>query len=389
MAVWCTVLALSLTSLAAAVVPATARGRLVAASSSASASKSAQAPAPAATQALVNRRVVLEKTASGYRWKLTSGPLPRLRDHQVLIHVRAVSLNRGDIEILASADPRHDISGLQVASDAAGDVVAVGSRVAQVRPGMRVTNTFFRRYLDGTPSPEKVAGVYGASIDGVLADYIAIDDTAVVPMPAELSYEEAATLPTAGVTAWRATVGQRVIRPGSIVLVQGTGGVSTFALQFAAAAGARIIQTSGSDEKLKRSETIAPHESINYRKVPDWGARVLAITHGHGADLVVDIGGKSTLGESIRSVAYGGTLSIVGGVTGYDGLIPAGALIEKAARAQGIFVGSRADYLRMVAFMVDHHLHPIVERVVPFERFDEALDDLKSDRFVGKIVLRM
>lgn len=372
-------LALSVAALAAAALPAGALGRS-GASRSAGASSSA---------ALVNRRVVLERTSDGYRWKLTNGPLPRLRDHQVLIHVRAVSLNRGDIELLAAPDPRHDLSGLQVASDAAGDVVAIGSRVSQVRPGMRVTNTFFRRFLDGTPSAEKLKGVYGASIDGVLADYIAIDDTAVVPMPPGLTYEEAATLPTAAVTAWKATVGQRVIRPGSIVLVQGTGGVSTFALQFAAAAGARVLETSSSDAKLARSEAIAPHESINYRKVPDWSSRVLAITHGHGADLVVDIGGKSTIAQSVRSLAYGGTLSIVGGVTGYDGSIPAGALLMKAARAQGIYVGSRADYLRMDAFIAAHHLHPVVDRVVPLERFGEALRELKSDRFVGKIVLRM
>lgn len=346
-------------------------------------------PTPAVpTRAPVNRRVVLAKTPNGYRWKLTSGPVPRVRDHEVLIHVRAVALNRGDLEMLAS-DPGHDVSGLQVASDAAGDVVAVGPRVTQVRPGMRVTNTYFRRWVDGPPSAEKLAGAFGASINGVLADYIAIDDTAVAPMPAGLSYEEAATLPTAGVTAWRASIGGRTIRPGSVVLIQGTGGVSTFALQFAAAAGARVIQTSSSDEKLKRSESIAPHETINYRKVPDWGARVLAMTHGHGADLVIDVGGKSTLPESLRSLAYGGMLSIVGGLTGYDGTISASALLVKAARAQGIYVGSRADYLRMDAFITAHHLHPVIERVYPFSQFDQALRELASDQFVGKIVLRM
>jgi NADPH:quinone reductase-like Zn-dependent oxidoreductase len=381
----CAALAVSFGCLAAPALPAGAPGRSAV---SAAASRTAPAPAMPQSRALVNRRVVLEKTAAGYRWKLTNGPLPRMRDHQVLIHVRAVSLNRDDVEILTS-DPGHDLSGRQVSTDAAGDVVAVGQRVTQVRPGMRVTNTFFRRFLDGAPSAEKVADIYGFTIDGVLADYISIDDTAVVPIPPGLSYEEAATLPTAGLTAWKATIGQRVIRPGSIVLVQGTGGVSTFALQFAAAAGARVIQTSSSDEKLKRSESIAPHESINYRAVPDWSARVLALTHGHGADLVVDIGGKSTIAQSVRSLAYGGTLALVGVVTGYDGTIPEGSLMMRAARAQGIFVGSRADYLRMDAFITAHHLHPVIEQVVPFERFQEALRDLGSDRFVGKIVLRM
>jgi len=378
---------MSLAALPAPALPAGAPSR------SAPAAKTTARTAPAAaaldTRALVNRRVVLEKTADGYHWKLTSGPLPRLRDHQVLIHVRAVSLNRGDVEILGESASRHDISGRQVASDAAGDVVAVGARVIAVHPGMRVTNTFFRRFLDGAPSAEKLADVYGFSVDGVLADYIAIDDTAVVPMPAGLSYEEAATLPTAGVTAWKATIGQRAIRPGNIVLVQGTGGVSTFALQFAAAAGARVIQTSSSDEKLKRSQAIVPHESINYRSVPDWSTQVLALTHGHGADLVVDIGGKATIDQSLKSLAYGGTLSLVGGVTGYDGMIPEGALMMRAARGQGVYVGSRADYLRMDAFIVAHHLHPVIDGVYPVDRFEDALRDLKADRFVGKIVLRM
>jgi NADPH:quinone reductase-like Zn-dependent oxidoreductase len=386
LALRCAAVALSLASLAGPALPAGAPHRSAA---PANAAPAAAAPATRDTRPLVNRRVVLEKTAKGYRWKLTSASLPRLRDHQVLIHVRAVSLNRGDIEVLGEVDSRQDLSGRQVASDAAGDVVAVGARVTVVRPGMHVTNTFFRRFLDGAPSAEKLADVYGFSIDGVLADYIAIDDTAVVPMPPGLSYEEAATLPTAGVTAWKATVAQRVIRPGNIVLVQGTGGVSTFALQFAAAAGARVIQTSSSDEKLKRCQSIAPHESINYRTVPDWSTRVLALTHGHGADVVVDIGGKATLEQSVRSLAYGGTLSLVGGVTGYDGMVPEGALLMKAARGQGVYVGSRADYLRMDAFIVAHHLHPVIAAVYPLERFEDALRDLQSDRFVGKIVLRM
>ena len=342
----------------------------------------------AAVRAQIIRRVVLEKTGTGYRWKLTQGERPRVHDHQVLIHVRAVALNRGDLDMLAP-NPRRDASGLQVATDAAGDVVAVGPGVTQVRPGMRVTNTFFRRWAAGPPSAQKLADVFGFSIDGVLADYIAIDDTAVVPIPDGLSYEEAATLPTAGVTAWKATLGQSTIRPGSLVLIQGTGGVATFALQFAAAAGARIIQTSSSDEKLKRSQSIARHESINYRTVPDWAARVLALTDGRGADLVVDVGGKSTLGQSMRCLAFGGTLSLVGGLTGYDGTLPEGALLTKVARAQGIYVGSRADYMSMDAFITAHHLHPVIDRVFPFAQFEAALRELQSDRFIGKIVLRM
>jgi len=314
--------------------------------------------------------------------------MPAVGDHQVLVHVRAVSLNRGDLEMLAP-DPQRNSAGLQVASDAAGDVVSVGKHVMQARPGMRVTSTYFRRWVDGPPSGEKLAAALGASVDGVLADYVVLDDTGVVPIPSGLTYEQAATLPTAGLTAWNASIGHRVIRPGSIVLIQGTGGVSTFALQFASAAGARVILTSSSDAKLERARAIAPNEEINYRTVPDWSERVLALTHGHGADLVIDVGGKSTLPQSIRCVAYGGTVALVGGLTGYDGELPALALLMKGARAQGVYVGSRADFLRMNAFITAHHLHPVIDRVFTLDRYDEALKYMAAGNFVGKIVLQL
>ena len=218
------------------------------------------------------RKVVLEKSGGGYHWKLTEAPVPPVGDHQVLIRVRAVALNRGDIEAL-DGDRGPDRSGLLVASEAAGDVVAVGKAVTHVRPGSRITSTYFKNWTDGPPSAEKLEQALGANTDGVLADFVVLDDTTVAPAPAGLSYEEAATLPTAGLTGWMASVGRREPHKGDVVLVQGTGGVSVFALQFAAAAGARIILTSSSDDKLKRAAAIAPHEGINYKSVPEWGRR--------------------------------------------------------------------------------------------------------------------
>ena len=182
-------------------------------------------------------------------------------------------------------------------------------------------------------------------------------------------------------------MGRREPHKGDVVLIQGTGGVSVFALQFAAAAGARIILTSSSDDKLKRAAAIAPHEGINYKSVPEWGKRVFQLTNGHGADVVVDVGGKSSLEQSVRSLALGGTLSIVGGLTGYDGQLSAGALLGKVANVQGIFVGSRADFLRMNAFISAHHLHPVIDKTFPFEQFDAALKHMSDGDFVGKIVL--
>jgi NADPH:quinone reductase-like Zn-dependent oxidoreductase len=334
------------------------------------------------------RKVVLEKVESGgFRWKLTEAKVPILGEHQVLVHVRAVALNRGDLEML-DPGPR-DYSGRVVASDAAGDVVAIGAKVKGFRPGMRVTNTFFRNYVDGPFSREKLSAVFGSSIDGVLADYIVLDDTAIAAAPESLSYEEAATLPTAGLTGWMATLGHTPLRAGHVVLVQGTGGVSVLAAQLSSAAGARVIVTSSSDDKLARMKSFGASDGINYRKAPAWSEEVMRHTEKHGADVIVDVGGKDTLAESVKSLAYGGTIAIVGGLTGYDGSIPAGPLLSKTARAQGVYVGSRADLQRMNAFIQKHRVKPLVDKVFPIEQFDDAVKLMASGNFVGKIVLKL
>ena len=333
------------------------------------------------------RKIVLEKTDTGYRWKLIQAPVSALGEHQVLIRVRAVALNRGDLEML-EPDAGNDHSGLVVASDAAGDVVAVGSQVQGLQAGARVTSLYFKNWTDGPPNDEKMSKAHGATVDGVLGEYIVLDDTAVAPVPSSLTYEEAATLATAGLTGWMASTGHRAIQPGDVVLVQGTGGVSMFALQFAAAQGARVIATSSSNEKLDRAKAFGADEVINYKQTPAWPKRVMELTERHGADVVVDVGGKATLPLSVESLAYNGTLSIVGGLTGYGGEIPALGLLLKTASAQGIYVGSRADYLRMCEFISKHQIHPVIDRVFPLEQYDEALKHMASGNFVGKIVLR-
>jgi NADPH:quinone reductase-like Zn-dependent oxidoreductase len=298
-----------------------------------------------------------------------------------------VGLNRGDFDKIDR--PRPGRAGRVVASDAAGRVEAVGSKVRSLRKGQRVVSLYFRDWPDGPPSEAKQAAVLGSSVDGVFSDYVVLPETAVAPAPEGMSDEEAATLPTAALTAWMATIGEQPLRPGSTVLVQGTGGVSVFALQFAALARAKVIVTSSSDNKLQRARELGASAGINYRTQPDWSRQVLALTDGAGADLIVDVGGKATLEQSMAAVAYRGRLAIVGGLTGYDGAVPALPLLDKHAHAVGVYVGSRADFLRMSKFITQHRLHPVIERVFPFERRDEALALLGAGDFVGKIVIRL
>ena len=237
------------------------------------------------------RKVVLEKAETGYRWKLIEAPVPQPGDGQVLIRVRAVGLNRGDWEVLGSNNSSGTLVGRIPGSDAAGDIVAVGKNVKGFRPGARVTSLYFRNWTEGTASKEILNAAHGFDVDGVLGEYIVLEDTAITAAPKTLSYEEAATLPTAGLTAWNATVGKNDLRD-RIVLVQGTGGVSIFALQFANAGKARVIATSSSDDKLARVRELGARDGINYRNHPQWSEQVMALTQGHGADLVVDVGGK-------------------------------------------------------------------------------------------------
>jgi NADPH:quinone reductase-like Zn-dependent oxidoreductase len=347
-------------------------------------------PALAADQQIPStaRKMVIEKADTGYRWKLIDAPVPQPGDHQVLVHMRAIGLNRADWEVLGSNNSSGALVGRVPTSDAAGDIVAVGKGVKQLRPGTRVTSLYFRNWTEGPANREILNQAHGFDVDGVLGEYVVLEETAVVPAPQGLSYEEAATLPTAGLTAFMATVGQNEVRD-RYVLVQGTGGVSIFALQFAAAAKGRVLVTSSSDDKLALVRKMGALDGINYKTHPQWSEQVLALTNGHGADLIVDVGGKDTLEQSVKSLAYGGMLSIVGGLSGYDGSLSAVGLLTKTANARGIFVGSRADYLRMSKFIVEHRLLPVIDRVFPLEQYQAALEHLRTGNPVGRVVLEL
>ncbi|HTT05715.1 MAG TPA: NAD(P)-dependent alcohol dehydrogenase [Steroidobacteraceae bacterium] len=335
----------------------------------------------------MTRQVVLARSGSGYQWQLETAPLPRLGADQVLIEVHAAALNHGELELLGP-DGGHDRSGFVVGSDVAGEIIAVGSSVHDFRKGERVVTLYFNNWTQGPFNHVILADQHGWNTPGVFADYLVRDATSIAQVPTGLTYEEAATLPTAGLTAWTAVTLARRVQPGDVALLQGTGGVSMFALQFARAMGARAIITSSSDGKLARAHALGASDLINYRTTPQWADQVRSLTHQHGADLIVDVGGKDTLEQSLASLADDGTLSLVGGLTGFDGKLPEGPLVFKRARAQGIYVGSRADYMRMAAFIAGHHLHPVIDRVFPLSQYQQALAYMQGGGFVGKVVIR-
>ena len=352
----------------------------------------AVAPVPAATHAgsipPTTRHVVYDKVENGYRLKTIEVPVPKPGPRQVLVHIRAVSLNRGEIENLAQAEGR-DRSGMIAASDGAGEVVALGPQARQFKVGQRVTSMYFHDWNDGPPAGEHVRGAVGSSIDGVFGDYVVLDESALVAIPSGWSDVDAATLPTAGLAAYSAVITEGRAAPGKIVLIQGTGGVSTFALQLAHAAGATVIVTSGSDDKLTRARELGASQTINYRTTPEWGAKVLELTGGHGADVIVEVGGKGTLAQSEKCLAEAGTLAIIGGITGYGGQFSALTLLDKGARAVGVLVGPRVRLREMQDFMTRHHVKPVVEKVYELDQLDAALEQLRSGQFVGKIVVRL
>jgi len=339
-------------------------------------------PLPATT-----RQVIYDKTEQGYRLKVVEAPVPKPGPGQVLIHVNVVGLNRGEIENLAQADAKRQ--GMIAASDAAGVVVALGAGTREFKVGQRVTSMYFHDWNDGPPAGEHLRGAVGSSINGVFGDYVVLDESALVAIPKGWSDEDAATLPTAGLAAYSAVITEGKAGPGKTVLVPGTGGVSTFALQLAHAAGARVIVTSGSDDKLARARQLGASETINYRSTPAWGAKVMELTGDHGADVIVEVGGKGTLEQSEKCLAEAGTLAIIGGITGYGGQFSAVTLLDKGARAVGVLVGPRVRLREMQAFMTRHQVKPVIERVYRLDELDQALEQLRSGQFVGKLVVRL
>jgi NADPH:quinone reductase-like Zn-dependent oxidoreductase len=307
---------------------------------------------------------------------------------EVLIRLRAVSLNFRDLLMIKGAyNPKIKLPFVPV-SDGAGEVSATGAGVARIKVGERVVIPFMPGWLEGACDDEKARSALGGGGAGLLAEQAVVPEAALLPIPAHLSFEEAATLPCAAVTAWNAIVASGPVKPGESVLVQGTGGVSLFALQFARLAGAQVIATSSSDQKLARAGELGAAHGINYKTNPDWDKRARELTAGKGVDHIVEVGGAGTLPRSLRAVRLGGTIVLIGILSGAGEMNPV-PILMKSIRLQGIFVGSRSMFADMNRAIEAHQLHPIVDRVFPFDQTKDAFKHLESGAHFGKVVVRI
>lgn len=315
-------------------------------------------------------------------------PVPQPRRGEILVRVRAASLNYRDLAVLSQGYMPNLALPYIPASDASGDVVAVGEDVTRFKVGDRVIPVYTQGWHAGTPTLElRTQRTLGGPLPGVLRDYVAVPAEDAVATPPHLSDEEASTLPIAAVTAW-STLMEGGIKTGDTVLVQGTGGVALFALQFAKLHGASVVALSSSDEKLARAKSLGADIGINYRGTPDWAAAVRAATQGRGVDIVVETAG-GTLAKSLASVAFGGFIGVVGFVAGYEATIPLRAMIGPMVRVQGIAVGSRERFEAMNRAIARHRLKPVIDGTFPLDKTADAFRRMAAGQHFGKIVITL
>lgn len=306
---------------------------------------------------------------------------------EVLVAMKAASLNYHDLAtVLGLANPRMGLPRVPL-SDGAGEVVETGEGCTSWQAGDRVTSVFFPGWQSGRPGVEKMAAVTGETVDGVMAEYRVVPERALMTAPAHLDWCQAATLPCAALTAWRALVVDGGIKAGDRVLLQGTGGVSLFALQFARILGAETFMVSSSREKLARVAPLAPDHWLSYRDQPEWGRAVRKLTGGEGVDLVVEVGGAGTLSQSLRALRIGGHVAMIGVLTGMSAPVETARIMALNARVQGLTVGSTEDFADMNRAIAGHRIEPCVGEVMGFGALPEALTLMQSGGHVGKIVV--
>ena len=319
--------------------------------------------------------------------RLVEKPVPRPGKGEILVRVAAASLNYRDLVILKGIY-RPDLPLPYVpVSDGAGEVALVGEGVTRFRVGERVIPVYTQGWIDGLPTPEmRSQRTLGAPLAGLLQDYVVVPAEDAVATPAHLTDAEAATLPIAALTAW-STLQEGGVKPGDWVLVEGTGGVAIFALQFAKLAGARVAALSSSDAKLERARALGADATINYRTTPEWAAQVREATGGRGVDIVVETGGASTLPQALAATAFGGFVGVIGFVGGFEATIDVRRLLGPMIRVQGIAVGSRARFEAMNRAIAAHALRPVIDRIFPLEQAADAFALLASGGQFGKIAI--
>jgi NADPH:quinone reductase-like Zn-dependent oxidoreductase len=314
-------------------------------------------------------------------------PEPKPSEHEVLVRMRAASLNFRDLMVVrGDYNPKMKLPAVPL-SDGAGEVVEIGPGVTRVKTGDRVMGCFMPGWISGELTEAGMRSALGAGGPGVASDYVVFHEESVVQIPGHLSWEEAATLPCAGVTAWNAIVTEGDVRPDETVLVQGSGGVSVFALQFAKLMHARVMATSSRNDKLDRLRELGADHCVNYAENPDWEKAAREWTGGRGVDHIVEVGGSGTLGRSMRAAKPGGRIYVIGVLAGKNDIsfVP---VFMRALRLQGIFVGSREMFEEMNRAIAAHNLHPVVDRVFAFPEVADALRYMESGAHFGKICVR-
>jgi len=320
---------------------------------------------------------------------VTEKPEPRPGSAQVLIKMRAWSLNYRDLLVVKGLyNPKLRFPFVPL-SDGVGHIAAVGEGVSRVKVGDRVAGIFMQKWLCGDVNEAKARTALGGGGEGMLAEHVVLHEDGVVHVPEHLTDEEAATLPCAAVTSWHALITEGNLKTGDSVLVQGTGGVSIFALQFARLSGARVLATSSSDAKLERALRLGASDGINYKTTPDWEEKARELTGGSGVDHVVEVGGAGTFAKSLRAVRMNGRIYLIGILSGGSGQVNPTPILMKNARVQGIYVGSRDMFEAMNRAIALHKLRPVVDRVFGFGEIRQALQYMESGAHFGKICLKV
>ena len=307
--------------------------------------------------------------------------------NEILVSIRASSINYRDLSTIEDPVPRGIKNPLIPNSDGAGEVIGVGAEVSRFEIGDRVAGCFFQSWSDGRISAEAMASAMGGAIDGVLTEQVVLNEAGAVHIPAHMSFEEASTLPCAGLTAWNCLVEQGGLKAGNTALFLGTGGVSIVGLQIAKMMGARAIVTSSSDEKLDRAKNLGADELINYRQNPDWDTQVLEMTNGNGVDVTIETGGGGTLEKTMTATRIGGTISLIGVLTA--GAINPTTVMRKSIRLQGVYVGNRRMFEDMNAAFALNKIHPVIDRVFDFEDARSAYHAMRAAGHFGKLVVKV